>query len=178
MRQPSSGVRLWHRSQRYLRRSAVRVLRSLSLVPMALMCSASMVRVLREDEGADYSPQLGVANLPGLARDDAIPTVEVSLGGSLSQLPPAVDAALYRLAQESLTNALRHARGATRVVIHVRRDGNAVRLRVTDNGQAATPSEPGFGLLGMTERAQLLGGSLTAGPGPDGGWVVEAILPA
>ena len=138
----------------------------------------SMVRVLREDEGADYSPQLGVADLPTLARADTTPTVEVSLGDSLSQLTPAVNAALYRLAQESLTNALRHARGATRVVIHVRRDGNAVRLRVTDNGQAATPSEPGFGLLGMTERAQLLGGSLSAGPGPDGGWVVEAILPA
>ena len=54
-----------------------------------------------------------------------------------------------------------------------------MRLRVSDDGQTdrgAAP-EPGFGLLGMTERAQLLGGSLSAGPAPDGGWVVEVVLP-
>ncbi|MFW5473960.1 sensor histidine kinase [Knoellia sp. CPCC 206450] len=140
----------------------------------------SMVRVLREEDAVDYAPQPGVADLPALARADAMPTVEVSLDGSLSQLARPVDAALYRLAQESVTNAVRHARSATRVGIDVCREGDAVRLRVTDDGETeprlATP-EPGFGLLGMAERAQLLGGSLTAGPGPDGGWVVEAVLP-
>lgn len=139
----------------------------------------SMVRVLREEEAADYSPQPGVAALPALARADATPTVEVSLNGPLSRLAPPVDGALYRLAQESLTNAVRHARSATRVRIDVRREGEAVRLRVSDDGlTAAGPApQPGFGLLGMTERAQLLGGSLCAGPGPEGGWVVEAVLP-
>ena len=83
------------------------------------------------------------------------------------------------MAQESLTNALRHARGATRVGIHVCREGEVVRLRVSDDGQTAPGAapEPGFGLLGMTERAHLLGGSLSAGPSPEGGWVVEAVLP-
>lgn len=90
-----------------------------------------------------------------------------------------MDAALYRLAQESLTNAVRHARSATRVGIVVRREGDAVRLRVSDDGQTEPrpAPEPGFGLLGMAERAQLLGGSLSAGPGREGGWVVEAVLP-
>ncbi|CRK52129.1 Histidine kinase [Rhodococcus sp. RD6.2] len=145
----------------------------------ALAEMRSMVRVLREDEAVAYSPQLGVADLPALSRADAMPTVEVSLHGSLTRLARPVDAALYRLAQESLTNAVRHARSATRVGIDVRREGDAVRLRVSDDGQTESgPSpEPGFGLLGMAERAQLLGGSLSAGPGPEGGWVVEAVLP-
>ncbi|GHH67195.1 sensor histidine kinase [Promicromonospora soli] len=139
----------------------------------------SMVRVLREEEAVAYSPQPGVADLPALARADATPTVEVSLDGSLARLAGPMDAALYRLAQESLTNALRHARGATRVGIDVRQEGDAVRLRVSDDGQTepGPAPEPGFGLLGMAERAQLLGGSLSAGPGPEGGWVVEAVLP-
>lgn len=139
----------------------------------------SMVQVLREEEPVAYSPRPGVADLPALARADATPTVEVSLDGSLTRLARPVDAALYRLAQESLTNAVRHARSATRVGIDVRREGDAVRLRVSDDGQTepGPAPEPGFGLLGMAERAQLLGGSLSAGPGPEGGWVVEAVLP-
>lgn len=140
----------------------------------------SMVRVLREEDAVAYSPQRGVADLPSLARADATPTVEVSLQGSLTRLAPSVDSAIYRLAQESLTNAVRHARGATRVTIEVRRVGETVRLRVGDDGLAepGPPPSPGFGLLGMGERAQLLGGSLSAGPGAGGGWVVEAVLPA
>lgn len=139
----------------------------------------SMVRVLREDEAVAYAPQPGVADLPALARADATPTVEVSLDGSLARLAGPVDAALYRLAQESLTNALRHARGASRVGIDVCQEGDAVRLRVSDDGQTEPGPAPqrGFGLLGMAERAHLLGGSLSAGPGPAGGWVVEAVLP-
>ncbi|GGM88914.1 two-component sensor histidine kinase [Lentzea pudingi] len=139
----------------------------------------SVVRVLREEEAVAYTPQLGVADLPALARADATPTVEVSLDGALTRLARPVDIALYRLAQESLTNAVRHARSVTRVGIDVRREGGAVRLRVSDDGQTGPGPvpEPGFGLLGMAERAQLLGGSLSAGPGPEGGWVVEAVLP-
>lgn len=140
----------------------------------------SMVRVLREEGDVAYAPQRGVADLPSLARTAGTPTVEVTLHGSLERLSPPVDAALYRLAQESLTNAVRHARGATRVGIDVRREGDLVRLRVSDDGQAerVPAPEPGFGLLGMAERAHLLGGTLLAGPAPEGGWVVEAVLPA
>ncbi|MFV0463101.1 MAG: sensor histidine kinase [Nostocoides sp.] len=140
----------------------------------------AMVQVLREDSWDAYAPPLGIADLAALARTDAAPTVEVSLVGPLSGLPQPVDAAIYRLAQEALTNAIRHAQGATCVRIDVRRVGDEVRLRVTDDGQSGPGSqqEPGFGLTGMAERAKLLGGSLSAGPGSTGGWVVEAALPA
>lgn len=140
----------------------------------------SMVRLLREDDAVAYAPPLGVDDLPALARADSTPVVEVSLAGSLSRLAGPVDAAIYRLAQESLTNAYRHAQGATRVTIDVRREGDVVRLRVSDDGQAAPgrARDLGFGLTGMAERAHLLGGSFSAGPGPEGGWIVEAALPA
>ncbi|MBC2935167.1 sensor histidine kinase [Nocardioides sp. zg-1228] len=144
-----------------------------------LAAMRSMVRVLREEEAVAYAPQPGVADLPALARADPTPAVEVSVDGSLSRLAPPVDAALYRLAQEALTNAVRHARSATRVGIDVRREGDAVTLRVSDDGRAepGPAPKPGFGLLGMAERVQLLGGSFSAGPRPEGGWVVEAVLP-
>lgn len=139
----------------------------------------SMVRVLRDDDAVAYAPQPGVADLPALARTDPTPTVEVRLVGSADRLARPVDTALYRIAQESLTNAVKHARGATRVRIDVCRAGDAVRLRVSDDGSIGPGPvpDPGFGLLGMAERAQLLGGFFSAGPGPDGGWVVEAELP-
>ncbi len=140
----------------------------------------SMVRVLRDGESGALAPQRGLADLPALARRDRRPIVEVAVTGDVSLVPPAVDAVLYRIAQESLTNAVRHAREATRVDIGVRREGGVVVLRVSDDGRppSGSPRLPGFGLQGMSERAQLLGGSLTAGPGPERGWVVEAVLPA
>lgn len=139
----------------------------------------AMVRVLREDGSDGYAPGLGVADLPVLARPDATPAVTVSTAGSLARLPRQVDAAIYRLAQEALTNAVRHARGATRVQIDVSRAGDVVRLLVVDDGLTlpGPRAEPGFGLTGMAERAHLLGGTLSAGPAPDGGWAVEAVLP-
>lgn len=139
----------------------------------------SMVRALREEDAVDYAPQAGVADLPALARPDGTPRVVVSLDGALTRLPRPVDGALFRLAQESLTNAVRHARGATRIGIEVRREGDVVRLRVVDDGRTSgsDAARHGFGLRGMGERAQLLGGSCKAGPGAGGGWVVEAVLP-
>ncbi len=138
-----------------------------------------MVRVLREDGSDVYSPPLGVVDLAALDRTDVIPAVEVSVSGSLPRLPRSVDAAIYRLAQEALTNARRHARHATRVQVDVDRVGDLVRIRIADDGltHPGAHAEPGFGLTGMAERAQLLGGSLSAGPATGGGWVVEAVLP-
>lgn len=139
----------------------------------------SMVRVLRAEDDADFAPPHGVADLAALARGHTVPVVEVALDGSLPPLPGPVDAVIYRLAQESLTNAVRHARSATTVAIDVCREAGVVRLRVSDDGRTEPGPAPerGFGLRGMAERAQLLGGSFSAGPGPDGGWVVEAVLP-
>ena len=140
----------------------------------------NMVRILREDEEGADTAKLGVADLSALSRPDANPAVEVSVAVELTHLPRSVDTAVYRLAQEALTNAVRHASGATHVAIEVSRVGSDVRLRVVDDGLCppGMRARPGFVLIGMTERAQLLGGSLTACPGPDGGWVVEAVIPA
>ena len=139
----------------------------------------AMVRVLRDGAPAEYSPQPGVSDLASLARRDPVPAVDVRLQGDVDRLPVQVDAAVYRLAQEALTNALRHARNASRVEIRVVEGAGTLRLRVSDDGQIdpARPARHGFGLLGMSERAQLLGGTLCAGPVPEGGWAVDAELP-
>ncbi|MFD3656489.1 sensor histidine kinase [Streptomyces sp. NPDC058620] len=139
----------------------------------------AMVRVLRDGAPAEYAPQPGIADLVSLARRAPVPVVDVELPDDLDELPPQVDAAVYRLAQEALTNALRHARNASRVEIRVVGGAGRLRLRVTDDGQIdpARSVNHGFGLLGMTERVQLLGGTLRAGPAPEGGWTVDAELP-
>lgn len=140
----------------------------------------AMVGVLREGAEPDFAPQPGVGDIQRLARDvDGCPRVEVQLSGDFADLSPSVGAALYRIAQESVTNALRHARHATGVTVQVADEGAEVRLTVVDDGDAATTAQPswGYGLAGMTERAALLGGTLRAGPGPKRGWTVEASLP-
>ncbi len=139
----------------------------------------AMVRVLRDGAPAERAPRPGVADLVSLARRAPVPVVDVELPDGLDELPPQVDAAVYRLAQEALTNALRHARNASRVEIRVVTDAGRLRLRVTDDGRTdpARSVNHGFGLLGMTERVQLLGGTLRAGPAPGGGWAVDADMP-
>jgi signal transduction histidine kinase len=139
----------------------------------------AMVRVLRDGAPTEYAPQPGVTDLVSLARRDPVPVVDVEFPDDLSELPVQVDAAVYRLAQEALTNALRHARNASRVEIRVVEGAGRLRLRVTDDGQIdpTRSTSHGFGLLGMTERVQLLGGTLRAGPAPEGGWTVDAELP-
>ncbi|AGM05904.1 sensor histidine kinase [Amycolatopsis keratiniphila] len=139
----------------------------------------AMVRVLRDGAPAGYASQPGVADLVSLARSAPVPVVDVELPEDLDGLPPQIDAAVYRLAQEALTNALRHARDASRVRIRVVDGAGTLRLRVTDDGRIdpKRPVNHGFGLLGMTERVQLLGGTLRAGPAPEGGWTVDAELP-
>src|SRR3954464_14116211 len=139
----------------------------------------AMVRVLRDGAPAEYTPQPGGAHPASLARREPVPVVDVEVPGDLDGLPLQVDAAVYRLAQEALTNALRHARNASRVEIRVVEGGGRLRLRVTDDGQIdpVRSASHGFGLLGMTERVQLLGGTLLAGPAPEGGWAVDAELP-
>ncbi|MEU4767281.1 sensor histidine kinase [Actinosynnema sp. NPDC023794] len=90
-------------------------------------------------------------------------------------LPPEVDLAAYRIVQEALTNVTRHA-DATAAVVRVRPDHDTVLVEVEDDGTGA-PGAPGNGILGMRERAQALGGELTTGPRPDGGFRVHARLP-
>lgn len=135
-----------------------------------------MVGTLRDDEAAELAPQRGVADIERLATAGP-PRVEVELSGDLDGLRPAVGAALYRLAQESVTNALRHARYASGVRVDVTADEASVRLTVVDDGELQGRAGTGYGLVGMTERASLLGGTLDAGPGQERGWTVVAVLP-
>jgi signal transduction histidine kinase len=141
----------------------------------------AMVRVLREQEPADYSPRQGVADLGRLAGESpAGPRIEVTMSGDLDGLPAAVDAAVFRIAREAVTNALRHARSATLVTVSVDGGADTVHLNVRDDGDPVVGRSftgPGFGVTGMVERAALLGGTCLAGPSPDGGWTVEATLP-
>jgi signal transduction histidine kinase len=147
----------------------------------ALTEMRTIVGALRRGEGGDLTPQPGVADIARLAQTNGhAPRVDVTLTGDLADLPPSVDAAVFRLAQESVTNALRHARHATSVQVVVTGDDARVRLTVWDDGDprpAGAASSSGFGLLGMAERARLLGGTLEAGPGRDHGWTVVAELP-
>jgi signal transduction histidine kinase len=145
----------------------------------ALQEMRAMVRFLRSDELAALGPNPQVGDLRKLAgRTAEGPVVGVEIDGDLD-LPASVSAAVYRLAQESITNARRHARQATRIDVGVRADATSVHLCVHDDGAATgrLPASPGYGLRGMVERAHLLGGTCSAGPDPDRGWTVTAVLP-
>jgi signal transduction histidine kinase len=136
----------------------------------------TMVRVLRDGDAVDYAPQRGIGDLDELSRMSTL--VQVHCAGDLAGLPQPVGVAVYRICQESVTNAIRHAVNATAVSVEVWGDVGVVRLRVHDDGEAARLSTTvGYGLLGMAERAKLLGGTCQAGPDPAGGWTVEATLP-
>jgi signal transduction histidine kinase len=141
----------------------------------------TMVGVLRASQDTQFAPQPGVADLERLTGDlEARPDVQVTLTGDLEDLSPAVGAAIYRLAQESITNARRHARHATRITVAVVGDAGGVQLTVDDDGAPSTAGgggPAGYGLVGMQERATLLGGTFHAGPTADRGWRVQATLP-
>jgi signal transduction histidine kinase len=140
----------------------------------------SMVGALRQGgEQAQLAPQTGITALPDLARADGDHRVEVHTSGELADVSASIDAAVYRIAQESVTNALRHSRHAERIEVQVVGGPDGIDLSITDDGDpvSGNGSSDGFGIVGMTERAHLLGGTLTAGPGVERGWTVRAHLP-
>jgi signal transduction histidine kinase len=142
-----------------------------------------LLGVLRQDQPAALVPQPQLADLPTLVdtvRQAGI-SVQLSVPPALGQVPSGVGVCAYRIVQESLSNASQHAPGAA-VTVSVDHDTGAVLLRVANGpGGPASPAGneqgPGHGLTGMRERVALLGGSLSAGPSPDGGFVVSAVLP-
>lgn len=138
------------------------------------------VKLLRSPAG-DQAEPLGIslAHLPALIENATASglSVEVQSTGDLESLPATVHVALYRIIQEALTNILRHA-AATQVSLTVTVDADRLQLRVVDNGRSTcSPIIPGSGITGMTERARLLGGTLTAQPRSSGGFEVCAALP-
>jgi glucose-6-phosphate-specific signal transduction histidine kinase len=161
--------------------AAIEALRTIEAeATRALTEMREMVGALRDGQAADLVPQRGVADiwqLAGAAGES--PLVAVDVTGDVGDLRPSVDAAVYRLAQESITNAVRHARHATRIDVRVVGEDDRVLLTVADDGDptSAGRSSGGYGIVGMTERATMLGGTLEAGPRPDRGWTVTAELP-
>ena len=147
-----------------------------------------LLGVLREDSGAgvdgavvDRRPQPGLEQLNELidqARDASGTGARLIIRGPAVALDPGVELAAYRIIQEALTNARRHAPGAAVDVELLYSDG-ALQLRIRDNGPGPSPVAPagGHGLPGMRERAAAVGGQVRAGAAPVGGFVVEATLP-
>jgi signal transduction histidine kinase len=149
----------------------------------ALADMRRLLGVLRSDQPAERAPQPGLSDLPALidAARQAGMAVELSSLPAPDQVPPSADVCAYRIIQEALSNAGRHAAGAP-ITVSVHHDADTVTLRVANGPLASAPPRanghrPGHGLAGMRERIELLGGSLSAGPAPDGGFVVSAVLP-
>ncbi|NEA63249.1 sensor histidine kinase [Streptomyces sp. SID12488] len=148
-----------------------------------------MLVVLREgneraQEGAgDRSASPGLGRLDQLARrvEAAGVPVDVRITGAPFALPPGADLCVYRVIQEALTNVMKHAPTA-KASVTVHYDEAAVRVRVTDDGHdtirvGTTAGPVGHGLIGMRERAGIYGGTVTAGPGPQGGFEVALTIP-
>jgi signal transduction histidine kinase len=146
-----------------------------------------LLGVLREDAGDEPAedarrPQPGLSQLNELL-DEArglVASARLIVRGRVAPLDPGVELTAYRIVQEALTNARRHAAGAA-VDVDLDYREDALHLRVRDNGPGpargiGTPPA-GHGLAGMRERAAMAGGTLTTGEGPVGGFLVEAVLP-
>jgi signal transduction histidine kinase len=155
----------------------------------ALLEMRRLLGVLGEGEqtGAQrYSPQPGLDRLDDLLAQvhaAGIP-VTMDLDGDPRQLPDGVQLTVFRIAQEALTNTLKHAPRPTSAHLALRCEQDAIELEVTDTGEStrggSTPRPlavgSGRGLRGMQERAAAYGGRLDAGPGPNGGWRVTLRL--
>jgi len=138
-----------------------------------------LLDVLRApDEEDPLAPPPGVARLPELV--DRIRrtgmVVDLRVEGEAGALAPGVDLAVFRVAQEALTNALKHS-GSAAVAMTLRYRPTDIEIEVIDDGRPPATSAEGFGLIGMRERVGLYGGSLDAGPRPGGGYGVLATLP-
>ncbi|GAA0411861.1 sensor histidine kinase [Streptomyces luteireticuli] len=137
--------------------------------------------VLRSEEGPAGAPQPTLAQLGDLVATvrGAGVAVTTATTGPVRPLPPGVELSAYRIVQEALSNAMRHAPGAA-VRVETAYGSGTLAVRVTNSapGRPAPPSPgAGHGILGIRERAAMLGGDLATGPTPDGGYEVTAVLP-
>ncbi|MEV4350065.1 histidine kinase [Actinoplanes sp. NPDC049596] len=146
-----------------------------------------MVGVLRDPSSspdAPLAPVAGLGELPVLLdqfNSAGGATARIHVDGDTGDLPVEVSTSAYRVVMEALTNVRQHAPAAQVADVWVRRTPDWLLVRVANDGvpaRAATPRDrPGYGLVGLTERVRAVGGRITAGPGIDGGWVVDAAFP-
>ena len=147
--------------------------------PASLAGSASGVAPASRGAPASRHPQPGLAQLNDLldeGRDASGSAIRLITSGPVATLDPGVELAVYRIIQEALTNARRHAPGAA-VDVELRFGCDLLLVRIRDNGPGTSAAATGHGLLGMRERAQAAGGELRAGPAEGGGFLVQASLP-
>jgi len=162
-------------------RTALGAIRAASRAAMIeLKSTVGMLRA-GDEASAPRSPPAGLDQLDQLltmVRDAGL-RVDLTVMGERRPLPAAIDRAAYRIVQETLTNVLGHA-GASCVSVAISYERAALTLTIADNGRGPASDQPaplGHGLVGMTERAVMLGGRLHAGPRPGGGFLVQARLP-
>ncbi|MFC9813544.1 sensor histidine kinase [Streptomyces virginiae] len=188
-----TGIVVEARAARFTQVSAERAAEVLGRIETAgdeaLGSMRRLVKILRDtDDGsapATTAPVAGLADIRGLTErfSRTGPPVVLSLENGLQdRLPAHVAATAHRIVLEALTNTAKHAATATAVRVTLRTVPAGLEVRIADDGgRPAHLSEKarggGYGLAGMAERAEALGGHLTAGPSPEGGWVVTAVLP-
>jgi signal transduction histidine kinase len=175
----AGGVRRLLREDQRRERDALATIEATGRQALADM--RRMLGVLRDanEQPALLTPQPGMGALGGLiqqAREAGLP-VEYRVTGEPAPLPPGVDLSAYRIVQEALTNALKHA-GPARARVTVRYQADGVEVEVADDGAGSTNGAgSGHGLVGMHERVAVYGGELESGPQPGGGFTVRARLP-
>ncbi|MGI8336304.1 sensor histidine kinase [Actinomadura scrupuli] len=146
----------------------------------ALSSMRRLVGVLREAQGDAATRPVGdLAQIGELVTGFTDPPAVLTVAPDLPPLRPEIATSLHRVVQESLTNARKHAADATMVRVTIHRLGDEVQLAVRDNGQGRGRRLPagGYGLAGLRERLETLGGRLHTGVRPEGGWEVVAVLP-
>jgi signal transduction histidine kinase len=174
----ASGVRRLLRPEQSREREALEVVERTGREALAEM--RRLLGVLRDsDEAPELTPQPSLEHLDGLleqVRTSGLP-VELEVEGEPRPLAPGIDLSAYRVVQEALTNALKHA-GDAHAVVRLRYRPDALELEIADDGRAVPrPNGSGHGLHGMHERVAVCGGTLDAGPCPGGGFLVRATLP-
>jgi signal transduction histidine kinase len=147
----------------------------------ALLSMRRIVTTLRDDDSDHLVPVATLDDLEKLAgRSDAwgLP-VRLHLEDMPDRLPAVVGASVHRIIQEAITNAQRHAAGATLINVRIASTVDVLSVDIDDDGRSAAPRDGrrGYGVVGMTERVEALGGHLRAGPVADGGWSVHVELP-
>lgn len=178
----ADGAAYTIRSQPEVAENAVRTIADTGRLALTEM--RRLLGVLRsEDAETQWAPQpdaRGVVELAENTRAAGVP-VRLEINGDVDDLPVGVGLSIYRIVQEALTNIIKHAGAGTTALVRLARTPEELRLEVIDNG-FGTPHDVvkvsgGNGLIGMRERAAVLGGEFEAGPNPGGGWRVRATFP-
>jgi signal transduction histidine kinase len=174
----AGGVRRLLRDDQQREREALLAIEDTGRRALAEM--RRMVGVMRTGgDASDRAPQPGLENLDHLVgeiRESGLP-VDLEIDGPPVDLPVGVDLSAYRIVQEGLTNALKHA-GPARAWVRVRYAPGGVEILVEDDGNGPSSNgTPGHGLIGMRERVAVYGGTLEAGARPGGGFRLRALLP-